>query len=105
MGKSRTNPGVLVTLDRGARIPLHRQVATSIRVTWLPPDLDEATVVRAAAGAGVGIEGVTPYRISHPGPGGLIFGYATVSEHAIAEGVGILAGVIDGISRPPAPDR
>jgi GntR family transcriptional regulator / MocR family aminotransferase len=31
MGKSRTNPGVLVTLDRGARIPLHRQVATSIR--------------------------------------------------------------------------
>jgi GntR family transcriptional regulator/MocR family aminotransferase len=63
-------------------------------VTWLPPDLDEAAVVKAAANAGVGIEGVTPYRISHPGPGGLIFGYATVNEHAIAEGVGILAGVM-----------
>ena len=63
-------------------------------VTWLPPDLDEAAVVDAAARAGVGIEGVTPYRISHPGPGGLIFGYATVNEQAITEGVDILARVI-----------
>jgi GntR family transcriptional regulator / MocR family aminotransferase len=63
-------------------------------VTWLPPQLDEAAVVTAAACAGVGIEGVTPYRISHPGPGGLIFGYATVNEQAIAEGVDILARVI-----------
>src|SRR6516225_6767925 len=63
-------------------------------VTWLPPDLDEATVVGAAARAGVGIEGVAPYRISHPGRGGLIFGYATAGEQAIAEGVDILARVI-----------
>ena len=63
-------------------------------VTWLPPHLDEATVVDAAARAGVGIEGVTPYRISHPGPAGLIFGYATVNEQAIAEGIDILAHVI-----------
>ncbi len=63
-------------------------------VTWLPPDLDEAAVVGAAAQAGVGVDGVTPYRISHPGPGGLIFGYAAASEQAIAEGVGILADVI-----------
>ena len=66
-------------------------------VTWLPPGLDERTVVDAAAGAGVGIEGVTPYRISHPGPGGLIFGYATVNEQAIAEGVDILADIITGL--------
>src|SRR5215471_5807762 len=65
-------------------------------VTWLPPDLDEAAVVAAAARAGVGIDGVTPYRISHPGPGGLIFGYAAASEQAIAEGVEILAQVIGG---------
>jgi GntR family transcriptional regulator/MocR family aminotransferase len=65
-------------------------------VTWLPPHLDEATVVDAAARAGVGIEGVGPYRISNPGPGGLIFGYATVNEQAIAEGVDILARVIGG---------
>jgi GntR family transcriptional regulator / MocR family aminotransferase len=63
-------------------------------VTWLPPHFDEATVVAAAARAGVGIEGVTPYRISHPGPAGLIFGYATVNEQAITEGIDILARVM-----------
>jgi GntR family transcriptional regulator/MocR family aminotransferase len=71
-------------------------------VTWLPPHLDEATVVEVAARAGVGIEGVTPYRIGHPGPGGLIFGYATVNEHAITEGVDILARVIGGHYAGPA---
>jgi hypothetical protein len=30
-------------------------------------------------------------RISHPGAGGLIFGCATVTEQAIAEGIDILA--------------
>ena len=63
-------------------------------VTWLPPHLDEATVVSAARRAGVGIDAVGPYRIGHPGPGGLIFGYATVSEQAIAEGIARLARVI-----------
>jgi len=71
-------------------------------VTWLPPDLDEAAVVGAAGRAGVGIEGVTPYRISHPGPGGLIFGYACASEQSIAEGVDILARVIGRDGARPA---
>jgi GntR family transcriptional regulator/MocR family aminotransferase len=63
-------------------------------VTWLPPGLAEAEVVAAAHEAGVGIEGVTGYRITEPGPGGLVFGYATVNEQAITEGIDILAGVI-----------
>jgi len=63
-------------------------------VTWLPPHLDEAVVVDAARRAGVGLDAVGPYRITNPGPGGLIFGYATVSERAIAEGVARLAQVI-----------
>jgi GntR family transcriptional regulator / MocR family aminotransferase len=63
-------------------------------VTWLPPHLDEAAVVAAAGRAGVGLDAVGPYRISNPGPGGLIFGYATVSERAIAEGVARLAEVM-----------
>jgi len=63
-------------------------------VTWLPPRLEEGTVVGAALRAGVGIDAVGPYRIANPGPGGLIFGYATASEQAIAEGVDILARVI-----------
>jgi GntR family transcriptional regulator / MocR family aminotransferase len=66
-------------------------------VTWLPPDLDEAAVVQAAARRGVGVYGVAPYRIGSDGPGGLIFGYATLSERMIDEGVGILADVVAGL--------
>jgi GntR family transcriptional regulator / MocR family aminotransferase len=66
-------------------------------VTWLPPDLDEAAVVEAAARCGVGVYGVAPYRISSEGPGGLIFGYATLNERLIAEGVEILADVVTAL--------
>jgi GntR family transcriptional regulator/MocR family aminotransferase len=63
-------------------------------VAWLPPHLDEAAVVCAARRAGVGVDAVGPYRITNSGPGGLIFGYATVSERAIAEGIARLAQAI-----------
>ena len=63
-------------------------------VTWLPPDLDEAEVVDAAARSGVGVYGIAPYRIGSDGAGGLIFGYATLNERMIAEGVSILADAI-----------
>ena len=52
-----------------------------------------------AVDAGVAIDPVAPYRISNPGPGGLIFGYATVNEQAIAEGIDILARVIGELER------
>jgi GntR family transcriptional regulator/MocR family aminotransferase len=66
-------------------------------VAWLPPDLDEATVVATAARRGLGVYGVGPYRIAGPGPGGLIFGYATLGERTIAEGIGLLAAVIEEV--------
>jgi GntR family transcriptional regulator/MocR family aminotransferase len=67
-------------------------------VTWLPPYLDEKAVVEAAYAAGVGVDGVRPYRIEAGGTGGLIFGFATVKEAAIAEGVDILASVIERLT-------
>ncbi|MEU7942923.1 PLP-dependent aminotransferase family protein [Microbispora bryophytorum] len=63
-------------------------------VAWLPPGLDEAAVVAAAARHGLGIQGVGRFRIAGAGPGGLIFGYAILSESAIAEGVALLATAI-----------
>jgi GntR family transcriptional regulator / MocR family aminotransferase len=63
-------------------------------VAWLPPDLDEAAVLAAAARRGLGLHGVAQYRLRAGGPGGLIFGYATLTERAIAEGVAILAGAV-----------
>jgi GntR family transcriptional regulator/MocR family aminotransferase len=68
-------------------------------VAWLPPDLDETTVVDEAARRGLGVYGVGPYRISSRGRGGLIFGYATLNERVIAEGVGILADVVSELRR------
>jgi GntR family transcriptional regulator/MocR family aminotransferase len=62
-------------------------------VAWLPADLDEPAVVSAAARHGVAIHGVSPYRMN-PGPAGLIFGYATLSDRAIAEGIARLAAAI-----------
>lgn len=64
-------------------------------VTWLPAGLDETAVVEAAARRGLGVYGVTPYRLSSEGPGGLIFGYATLSERTIDEGIELLARAID----------
>jgi GntR family transcriptional regulator/MocR family aminotransferase len=91
----RRRDALLVALAR--HLPWLQPVGVSAGlhlVTWLPPHLDEAVVVGAARRAGVGLDAVGPYRITNPGPGGLIFGYATVSERAIAEGVARLAQVI-----------
>ncbi|GAA0912148.1 PLP-dependent aminotransferase family protein [Virgisporangium ochraceum] len=63
-------------------------------VAWLPPGLDESAVVAAAARHGVAVKGVSPYRLAHPGPGGLIFGYATLTERAIADGMAALADAV-----------
>jgi GntR family transcriptional regulator/MocR family aminotransferase len=79
------------------RLPQLRPVGISAGlhlVTWLPPGWDEAAIVAAAYQAGVGVDGVGGYRIATTEPGGLIFGFATASERAIAEGVAILAEVI-----------
>ncbi|WP_328417843.1 PLP-dependent aminotransferase family protein [Micromonospora sp. NBC_00389] len=63
-------------------------------VTWLPHDLDEAAVVAAAARHGLAVQGVSRYRLSPAGPGGLIFGYATLTERAITDGVEALADAV-----------
>jgi GntR family transcriptional regulator / MocR family aminotransferase len=63
-------------------------------VAYLPGDLDEATLVEGAARRGVALHGLAPYRISHEGRPGLIFGYATLDQRAIEEGVAALADVV-----------
>ncbi|HMJ36039.1 MAG TPA: PLP-dependent aminotransferase family protein [Baekduia sp.] len=63
-------------------------------VAWLPPELDEREVVEGAARRGVGVYGVGPYRLSADGPGGLVFGYATLDERRIGEGIELLAAAI-----------
>ena len=54
-------------------------------------------MVNSAAERGLNVFGVAPYRISGPGRGGLIFGYATLGERAIAEGIDLLATAINEV--------
>ena len=63
-------------------------------VAYLPRDLDEAALVDAAARRGVALYGLAPYRVSHEGRPGLIFGYATLDERTIGEGIDVLADVV-----------
>jgi GntR family transcriptional regulator / MocR family aminotransferase len=60
-------------------------------VAHLPPGLDEATAIAAAADRGVAVYGLEQYRLTHPGRPGLIFGYATLDEATIGRGVRRLA--------------
>jgi DNA-binding transcriptional MocR family regulator len=64
-------------------------------VAYLPDDLDEAAVERAAAERGVAVYGLRPYRLAAAGRPGLIFGYATLDEHTIRTGVEVLAEAIE----------
>jgi GntR family transcriptional regulator / MocR family aminotransferase len=65
-------------------------------LAWLPPGIDEAALVERAGEAGVAVDGVSPYRSAGPdGAAGLLFGYGTVTEGAIEEGVWLIAGVLD----------
>jgi GntR family transcriptional regulator / MocR family aminotransferase len=70
-------------------------ISAGMHVTaWLPDGLDEVAVVRAAAARGLGVYGVAPYRIAGGGRPGLVFGYGSLSEQAIVEGIDILAAAI-----------
>jgi GntR family transcriptional regulator/MocR family aminotransferase len=66
-------------------------------VAWLPQDLEEPTVIAAAAREGVAVAGVTPYRLSPAPRGGLIFGYSNLNERAIAAGITRLARAVSSL--------
>ena len=63
-------------------------------VAWLPAGLDETAVVTAAAGRGVTVAGLAPYRLAPSAQGGLIFGYSDLTETTIRRGVERLAGAV-----------
>ena len=67
-------------------------------VAWLPPGVSEATVVQGAADLGVRVDGVGKYRLeAGAGRGGLLFGYGTVTEAKIEQGVRLVARAIDSM--------
>ena len=72
-------------------------------VAYLPDGADETAVVEAAARRGLALHGLAPYRISREGRPGLIFGYATLDERALDEGIEILAEALQPCAQGPTP--
>jgi GntR family transcriptional regulator/MocR family aminotransferase len=68
----------------------------------LPPDHDQAAVIKAAAERGVAVEGVAPLRVASDGPPALVLGFARLPEHRIAEAVRLLAEAA-ATTRPAVP--
>lgn len=62
---------------------------------WLPGSARDADLAGRAAAAGVTVAPLTAYRLQHPAPAGLRFGFAAFSEASIRSGVQRLAAALD----------
>ena len=74
-------------------------------LAWLPRELEEETLVRSAAGAGVGLAGLAAERIAPGDRGAIVFGYGSVAESAINNGVRRLASVVSALTHVQRPVR
>jgi GntR family transcriptional regulator / MocR family aminotransferase len=85
----RRRDALAAALDRHA--PGLRVAGTAAglhAVVELGDDVDEEELIRrAAVEAGVGLHGLTPWRVGGRGAPGLVLGYAALTEHQIAEGI------------------
>lgn len=76
-------------------------------LVWLPPDVDEDAVVAAARELGVGVGGLRRFHAGIPLPGALLFGYGTLAERQIVEGVRLVGRAVErvraGTISEPAP--
>jgi GntR family transcriptional regulator/MocR family aminotransferase len=68
-------------------------------LAWLPPGLQEAVIIEHASQAGLQLYGMGPHRMRPSGEGGLIFGYANLTEPEIHAGIRQLAAVIESVAR------
>ncbi len=62
----------------------------------LPTGVDEAGLVAAAAGRGVGLEGLALHRFKPGGPPGLVLGFAGLPEPAIEQSIRRVGEILEG---------
>jgi GntR family transcriptional regulator/MocR family aminotransferase len=74
-------------------------------LTWLPDGIDEADLIRRAAEVRVYVDPLSLYWGPAGGPAGLLFGYGTVTEGQIEEGIRLIASVLDDKSLVAGVDR
>jgi GntR family transcriptional regulator/MocR family aminotransferase len=84
------------------KIPDLRPIGVSAGLhvmTWLPPDLTERDLTQAARERGVGVYGLRPYWVQNAGPEGLVFGYGSLTQSNIAEGIDLLADAVAAVRK------
>jgi GntR family transcriptional regulator/MocR family aminotransferase len=85
----------------GRHLPDLRPVGASAGlhvIAWLPDGVDEAALVERAAAAGVAAYGLASYHSARrDAPGGLLFGYGTLTEAEIEEGIRLVAVALSEI--------
>ncbi|HEY2637611.1 MAG TPA: PLP-dependent aminotransferase family protein, partial [Solirubrobacteraceae bacterium] len=79
-------------------VKLHGAPAGLHALATLPDGLDEAALCRAGRRRGVGLHGLTPYRLHSTGPGGLVLGFAGLSEPALEAAVGRLVAAVGDVA-------
>jgi GntR family transcriptional regulator/MocR family aminotransferase len=90
--------GLLAALRH--HLPEFRPVGASAGLhvlAWMPPELDEESLVRSAAEADIGLEGIAESRIAAGARGAIVFGYASVDERASDDGIRRLAALLPGM--------
>jgi GntR family transcriptional regulator/MocR family aminotransferase len=68
----------------------------------LPAHIDEPALLAAAAGRGVGLEGLALHRFRPGGPPGLVLGFANLPEPAIEQSVRLIAEALAEIEAGPS---
>jgi GntR family transcriptional regulator/MocR family aminotransferase len=69
----------------------------------LPDGVDEAALIAAAAGRGVGLEGLALHRFKPAGPPGLVLGFANLPEPAIEQSIRLVAKALAERKNQAAP--
>jgi len=90
----RRRDALLAALDQ--YLPTWRPTGASAGLhvlAWLPDDYDETELTAAAGASGIGIHGVTPMCLLPDPRGGIVFGYGSIDEGRIQQGIGKLAEV------------
>ncbi len=67
-------------------------------LAWLPPGLEEAATIERGRTAGLALYGMERLRMRPSSPGGLVFGYANLTEPEIVAGVKQLASIIASVT-------
>jgi GntR family transcriptional regulator/MocR family aminotransferase len=72
----------------------HEGAAGLYELVMLPEGIAEASLLAAAAGRGVGVEGLALHRFSSGGRGGLVLGFGCLAEPAIERGIRLLGDAL-----------